>query len=42
MGVGFVWLVNKPGCASAPFFGSEAVFSHKPEQEVEGVVCRLL
>ena len=41
MGVGFVGFVNQFGCASEPSFGSVAVFSHEPEQEVEEVVCRL-
>jgi hypothetical protein len=35
MGVSFVGFVNQFGCAGAPFFGSLAVFSHEPEQEVE-------
>ena len=40
MGVGFVGLVNKFGCAGAPSFGSVAVSSHESKQEEEEVVCR--
>ena len=39
MGVGYVGFVDKFSGVGAPCFGSLAVSSHEPEQEVEEVMC---